>query len=113
MVTRFKQTAKPRAGAAFTLVEVVMSVTILALAMAGMIYGYAQTNYRAEWSSMSLAVQALTVQSVERVRAARWDVYSSVPSGADSRRNSETERTRLSLPTYLPTRCWFPRAVPP
>jgi len=77
MVTRFKQTAKPRAGAAFTLVEVVISVTILALAMAGMIYGYAQTNYRAEWSSMSLAVQALTVQSVERVRAARWDVYSS------------------------------------
>jgi type II secretory pathway pseudopilin PulG len=42
----------------------------------GMIYGYTQTNYQAEWSSMSLAVQALTVQSIEQARAAKWDVYS-------------------------------------
>jgi type II secretory pathway pseudopilin PulG len=81
MVTHCKQTARPKAGAAFTLVELVISIAILALAMSGMIYGYFQTNYRAEWSSMSLAVQALTVQSVEQARAARWDVYSSASPG--------------------------------
>jgi type II secretory pathway pseudopilin PulG len=81
MVIRCKPTAKPKAGAAFTLVELVVSVAILALAMLGMVWGYVQTNYRAEWSSMSLAVQALTVQSVEQARAARWDVYSAVAAG--------------------------------
>jgi type II secretory pathway pseudopilin PulG len=83
MVTRYKQIAKPKAGAAFTLVEVVMSVTILALAMAGMIYGYVQTNYRAEWSSMSLAVQALTIESIEQARAANWDVYTAAGPGVN------------------------------
>jgi type II secretory pathway pseudopilin PulG len=77
MVTSNKKTARSKAGAAFTLVEVVVALGILVMAMSGMIYGYMQTNYQAEWSSMSLAVQALTVQSIERARAAKWDVYSS------------------------------------
>jgi type II secretory pathway pseudopilin PulG len=77
MVTSNKKAARSKANAAFTLVEVVMAIGILVLAMSGMIYGYVQTNYQAEWSSMSLAVQALTVQSVEQARAAKWDVYSS------------------------------------
>jgi len=76
MVTSNKKTARSKAGAAFTLVEVVVALGILVMAMSGMIYGYMQTNYQAEWSSMSLAVQALTVQSIERARAAKWDVYS-------------------------------------
>ncbi|HLX95155.1 MAG TPA: hypothetical protein VKU37_05370 [Verrucomicrobiae bacterium] len=77
MVTSNRKTARSKTGAAFTLVEVVMAIGILVLAMSGMIYGYVQTNHQAEWSSMSLAVQALTVQSVEQARAAKWDVYSS------------------------------------
>jgi hypothetical protein len=43
--------------------------------MAGMIYGYVQTNYRAEWSSMSLAAQASAVQAIEQARAAPFDVH--------------------------------------
>jgi type II secretory pathway pseudopilin PulG len=77
MVTSNRKTAKSKASAAFTLAEVVVAIGILVLAMSGMIYGYMQTNYQAEWSSMSLAVQALTVQSVEQARAAKWDIYSS------------------------------------
>lgn len=61
-----------KAYAAFTLMEVVMSIAILGLAMAGMIYGYVQTNYRAEWSSMSLAAQSFAAQAVEQARAAQW-----------------------------------------
>ena len=75
MVTRCKQTARSKAGAAFTLVEVVVSIVILAMVMAGMIYGYVLTNHRAEWSSMSLAAQSLADQAVEQARAAQWDVH--------------------------------------
>jgi len=71
----FQPAKKPQTAAAFTLVEVVLSVAILALAMAGMIYGYVQTNYRAEWSAMSLAAQSLATQAVEQRRAAPWDVH--------------------------------------
>jgi type II secretory pathway pseudopilin PulG len=81
MVTSNKKTARSKTSAAFTLVEVVMAIGILVLAMSGMIYGYVQTNYQSEWSSMSLAVQALTVQSIEQSRAAQWDVYSSSANG--------------------------------
>ncbi len=81
MVTSIKKAARSKGSAAFTLVEVVVAIGILVLAMSGMIYGYVQTNYQAEWSSMSLAVQALTVQSVEQARAAQWDVYSSSANG--------------------------------
>lgn len=81
MVTSNKKTARSKTSAAFTLVEVVMAIGISVLAMSGMIYGYVQTNYQSEWSSMSLAVQALTVQSIEQSRAAQWDVYSSSANG--------------------------------
>jgi len=60
--------------AAFTLIEVLMCVTILALVMAGVIYGYAQTNRFAEWSSMSLAAQSYALQGLEQVRSAKWDL---------------------------------------
>ena len=79
MLSRFGLTGKQKANAAFTLVEVVISIAILALVLAGMIYGYVQTNYRSEWSSMSLAAQSLAVQSVEQARTAKWDVHSGTP----------------------------------
>jgi type II secretory pathway pseudopilin PulG len=75
MAVRFGQIRKRRVNAAFTIVEAVMSIAILALVMAGLIYGYVQTNYRAEWSSMSLAAQSQAVQAVEQARAAQWDVH--------------------------------------
>jgi prepilin-type N-terminal cleavage/methylation domain-containing protein len=74
-VVRLRKTDKQRARKAFTLVEVVMSLAILGLAMAGMVYGYVQTNYRSEWSSMSLAAQSSAVEAVEQARAAQWDVH--------------------------------------
>lgn len=75
MAVRLRQNGRQKASAAFTLVEVVMSIAILAFVMAGMIYGYVQTNYRAEWSSMSLAAQSFANEAVEQVRAAQWDYF--------------------------------------
>ena len=69
---------KPRVlGAAFTLIEVLISFAILALVVAGVIYGYAQTNRFAEWSSMSLAAQSYALQGLEQLRAAKWDLKGS------------------------------------
>jgi prepilin-type N-terminal cleavage/methylation domain-containing protein len=75
MLARFGQTHQRKANAGFTLVEVVMAIIILALVMAGMIYGYVQTNQNATWSSMSLAAQSLAGAAVEQARAAQWDTH--------------------------------------
>ncbi len=61
------------ANGAFTLIEVVVSIAILAMVMAGIIFGYVQANRAAEWSSMSLAAQSLASQGMEQVRAAQWN----------------------------------------
>lgn len=54
----------------FTLVEMVVSIAILALVMGGMLCGYMQTNQRAEWSSLSLSAQSFASQWAEQTRAA-------------------------------------------
>ena len=74
-----KRTDMRKWGAGFTLAEVVVSIAIFASAMAGLMYGYVQVNYRAQWSSMSLAAQSLAAQSVEQARAAKWDIHSDSP----------------------------------
>ena len=75
MAARLAQTGRQKASAAFTLVEVVMAIAIMALVMAGMIYGYVQTNNRAVWSCMSLAAQSYADNAVEQARAAQWDYF--------------------------------------
>ena len=72
MTVHSRHIGKWTANTAFTLVEVVMSIAILALVMAGMIFGYVQTNHRAEWSSMSLDAQSFAAEAIEQVRAAQW-----------------------------------------
>ena len=61
-----------KASKAFTLVEVVMAIFIFAMVIAGVIYGYAQANRMAEWSSMSFAAQSYSSQGAEQARAADW-----------------------------------------
>ena len=77
MLARCRQMVehKPRGlRAAFTMIEVLLSFVILAVVVAGVIYGYAQTNRFAEWSSMSLAGQSYALQGLEQLRAAKWDL---------------------------------------
>ena len=60
-------------GSAFTLVEVVFAIAIIALVFTGIITAYTHATRRAEWSGYSLAAQALAVQQLEVARAAVWD----------------------------------------
>lgn len=65
---------KHRAGnAAFTLVEVLVSMLVLGIMVTGIVSGFIQTERTAEWSAYSLAAQALAMQPVEQARAAKWD----------------------------------------
>lgn len=66
---------KGKSGSAgFTLVEVVLALSILAVVFGGIITASVQTTRRAEWSGYSLAAQALANQILERARSAKWDV---------------------------------------
>lgn len=58
---------------AFTLVEVVTAICIMALVFGGIIKAYIQTTRRAEWSGYSLAAQALAGQQLEVARSGVWD----------------------------------------
>jgi len=61
------------ACAAMTLVEVLISVVMMALVVGGIISSYVQANRIAEWSSMSLAAQSLAQQGMEQARCAQWN----------------------------------------
>src|SRR5215831_4985072 len=64
----------------FTLAEVVMAMALVSLAIQGVIYGYLNSSWRAEWNGYSLAAQSLALQGVEQARAAQWlpQMYPSV-----------------------------------
>src|ERR1700744_1364741 len=57
----------------FTLVEVVISVAIVAVVFGGIIASYIQSGLRLQWAGYSLAAQSLAIQSVEQAKSAVWD----------------------------------------
>jgi prepilin-type N-terminal cleavage/methylation domain-containing protein len=66
---------------AFTLVEVMVCIVILAMVMAGVCYGYAQANRIATFCSMSQAADAFALRGMEAARAAKfnpWDGYTNL-----------------------------------
>jgi type II secretory pathway pseudopilin PulG len=62
-----------RPALAFTLAEVVVCLAIASLIFCGVITAYVQSLYRAEWSGLSLAAQAYSIQQLEQAKAAVWD----------------------------------------
>jgi type II secretory pathway pseudopilin PulG len=72
MRIRLKLAGMPKAGRAFTLIEVMIGFFIFGLVTAGMIYGYVEANRMAEWSSQSLAAMSYASQGMEQLRSAQW-----------------------------------------
>jgi prepilin-type N-terminal cleavage/methylation domain-containing protein len=60
---------------AFTLVEVMVALAILALVISGICFGYSQANRIAAWCSMSQAAQAFAIRGMESARAAKWNPW--------------------------------------
>ena len=54
-------------------VSVVVAMAVAGIMIAGMVTGHIQAVKQAEWSAYSLAANALALQQVERVKAAKWD----------------------------------------
>jgi type II secretory pathway pseudopilin PulG len=67
--------AYTRSVLAFTLAEVMISLVILAMVIAGVCYGYAQATRIAEWDSMSQAAQAFAIRGMEAARAAKFNPW--------------------------------------
>ena len=74
-----------------TLVEVVISMAIVALMFGIILTCYTTTATRLEWTGYSLAAQSLGIQIVEQARSAKWDMS----MGADAV-NEITNITLLS-----------------
>src|SRR6476646_6206324 len=72
MVTQSRQEVR-KTAAGFTLIEVVMSIVVLALVFQGVFMGYAASTQRTEWNARALAAQSVAAQGAEQARAARWD----------------------------------------
>lgn len=79
MLASHQTTARCRTrvqSAAFSLIELLVSILIFGMMISGLIYGYVQTNRLAEWSAMSYAAQSYALQGLEQVRSAQWDTSS-------------------------------------
>jgi prepilin-type N-terminal cleavage/methylation domain-containing protein len=66
--------ASRRCDAAFTLMEVLIAVVIVALVFSTIISAYVAGAKRTQWSGYALAAQAASVEGVEQTRAAVWDI---------------------------------------
>jgi hypothetical protein len=82
---------------ATTLTEVIISITVTALAIGGIVSGYVFSVDRAEWSARSSAAQILTAQRIEQTRAARWDSLAGIDEVVAT--NFPLEILPLNMPT--------------
>jgi type II secretory pathway pseudopilin PulG len=85
--------------AAFSLVEVMISVVIMGLVFGTILFGYTHASKRVEWSGMSLAAQAMALRQVEQFYAAKWDTQANPQ--VDQTTNVSTNAVLiLDLPIY-------------
>ena len=58
---------------AFSLVDVIIAIAIVAFGCWGIVYGYVTASQHAELSGYLLAGQSLATQRMEQTRCAKWD----------------------------------------
>jgi prepilin-type N-terminal cleavage/methylation domain-containing protein len=77
----------------FTLMEVVISMVIVALTFGAIIQGYLSSAIKGQWTGYSLAAQSLGLQTIEQCRSAVWDGGSG---------NNELTNLAVINPSYNP-----------
>lgn len=89
---------------AFTLVEVMVSLIILAMVISGVCYGYSQANRIAVYGSMSQAAQAFAIQGMESARAAKWNPWvNSTNTGPDPGGSQDELPATTNSPSLIQT----------
>lgn len=83
----------------FTLIEVVVSITITMLVLAGMMRGYTLIGRRVMFASYSLAAQGLAVQQMESILAASWVVNGTPCTNMFTPSLVATQTNALAMPT--------------
>lgn len=68
-----------RLKAAFSLIEVLVSMLVVGIMLGGLFSLYTQSAVRAEWSAYSLAGHLMAMRGLEQARAAKWDPRAAVP----------------------------------
>ena len=56
----------------YTLIEVMVAMTIIAVTFGANISSYVTASRKVEWSAFSFTAQSLALQGIERARAAKW-----------------------------------------
>ncbi|HYG35469.1 MAG TPA: prepilin-type N-terminal cleavage/methylation domain-containing protein [Clostridia bacterium] len=92
-----RESARTMATSGLTLVEVLISLSILSALFAGVLGTYVHLNYRAEWSGYSIAAQALAIQQLEQAKSAVWDPRS-VPAKNELTNIARVTPAILDLP---------------
>ncbi|MGZ8937632.1 MAG: type IV pilus modification PilV family protein [Limisphaerales bacterium] len=90
----------------FTLIEIVISLMIAAVATAGIVSGYVFTAHSAEWSAFSLAANSLAIQRMEQTRAAKWDLQVSPQVDLLQSTNFPTQIEVLDIPVSGTNYVW-------
>lgn len=65
--------------AAFTLVEVLISLLIIGLSLGSILSLYIQSAIRSDWSATSVSAQMMALSGLEQCRAAKFDPRGSPP----------------------------------
>lgn len=86
-----------RAG--LTLVEVIISIALAAITVSAIISGYVLGAQRMEWASQNASAQMSAVNTLERVRAAKWDTRTFPPIDQLVASNFPPSASPLNLPT--------------
>ena len=69
-------------NSAFTLLEVVISLSILGIGLGGILTLYVRSAQRADWSGYSVSAQMMALSGLEQCRAAKYDPNGSPPIDA-------------------------------
>lgn len=62
-----------------TLVEVIIAMALAGITISALISGYVVSAHRMEWAAQNAAAEVSAMNTMERLRAAKWDTRTSPP----------------------------------